>query len=128
MISDGGTCRSSASSDLFELQFEVFGKVQRVFFRKYTKIKADELSLKGWCVNTPDGTVKGVVCGSTKALLDFKQWVSKEGSPKSRPDSWSSLDARLVIQRSTGCSSLRKSLSLRPVGRLHLWELGRLDL
>mmetsp|Transcript_9163 Transcript_9163/g.19969 ORF Transcript_9163/g.19969 Transcript_9163/m.19969 type:complete len:120 (-) Transcript_9163:17-376(-) len=86
MISDGGTCRSSASSDLFELQFEVFGKVQRVFFRKYTKIKADELSLKGWCVNTPDGTVKGVVCGSTKALLDFKQWVSKEGSPKSQID------------------------------------------
>mmetsp|Transcript_72343 Transcript_72343/g.192864 ORF Transcript_72343/g.192864 Transcript_72343/m.192864 type:complete len:120 (-) Transcript_72343:23-382(-) len=84
MSGAGASLQSLSSSDLFQVEFEVFGKVQRVFFRKYTKLKADELSLTGWCVNTPEGTVKGVVCGSMEALRSFKQWASKEGSPQSQ--------------------------------------------
>lgn len=30
------------------ISFEVHGKVQRVFFRKYTKKAADELGICGW--------------------------------------------------------------------------------
>jgi len=45
------------------LKFEVYGKVQGVFFRKYTKITADSLKLVGWCQNTADGTVIGEAQG-----------------------------------------------------------------
>jgi acylphosphatase len=38
-------------------QIEVFGRVQGVWFRKYTKQKADELGLKGWVRNGEDGSV-----------------------------------------------------------------------
>ena len=44
---------------LRSVEFKVFGKVQRVFFRKCTKEKADSLGLVGWCKNLPDSTVTG---------------------------------------------------------------------
>lgn len=43
------------------VDFEVFGKVQKVFFRKHTKNKADELGLVGWVKNTKQDTVIGQV-------------------------------------------------------------------
>ena len=45
------------------LEYEVFGKVQGVFFRKYTKKEADKLKLTGWVMNTDKGTVVGVADG-----------------------------------------------------------------
>lgn len=45
------------------LEYEVFGKVQGVFFRKYTKKEADKLKLTGWVMNTEKGTVVGVADG-----------------------------------------------------------------
>jgi len=41
------------------VQFEVFGKVQGVFFRKYTKEKADSLGIRGYVFNHDSGTVQG---------------------------------------------------------------------
>lgn len=41
------------------VNFEVFGKVQGVFFRKYTKEKADSLGIRGWVYNDDSGTVQG---------------------------------------------------------------------
>ena len=37
---------------LVALEYEVFGKVQGVFFRKYTNEKAKSLGLRGWVKNT----------------------------------------------------------------------------
>ena len=34
------------------VDFEVFGKVQGVFFRKYTQRQAVELGVRGWIMNT----------------------------------------------------------------------------
>lgn len=70
------------ASESFE--FEVFGKVQGVFFRKYTQAKARELGLRGWCDNMKSGTVKGEAAGDAAALEKFKQWLQHEGSPKSQ--------------------------------------------
>lgn len=54
------------------LEYEVFGKVQGVFFRKYTKKEADKLKLTGWVMNTEKGTVVGVADGQgLKYLLNF---------------------------------------------------------
>ena len=50
-------------SDIVTLHAQIFGKVQGVFFRDYTKRKADELNLVGWVRNIPDGTVEAVISG-----------------------------------------------------------------
>ncbi|XP_047991705.1 acylphosphatase-2-like [Leguminivora glycinivorella] len=64
--------------------FEVFGKVQGVYFRKHTQKKAQELGLKGWVMNTAQGTVVGQLQGPPKPLQDMKVWLQMVGSPKSK--------------------------------------------
>lgn len=64
--------------------FEVFGRVQGVFFRKYTKQQADQLDVTGWCMNTRDDTVKGEIEGAEDKVALMKQWLEKTGSPSSR--------------------------------------------
>ena len=66
------------------MEFEIFGKVQGVFFRKYTQQKARELGLRGWCDNMKSGTVKGEAAGDQQALDAFKEWLRNTGSPKSK--------------------------------------------
>lgn len=67
----------------FLCEFEVFGRVQGVFFRKYTKQQADLLGLTGWCRNTRDETVKGEVEGAEDNINQMKHWLEKTGSPSS---------------------------------------------
>ncbi|XP_031636568.1 acylphosphatase-2-like [Contarinia nasturtii] len=64
-------------------EFEVFGRVQGVLFRKYTKQQADSLHLTGWCMNTRDDTVKGEIEGPEDKINVMKQWLEKTGSPSS---------------------------------------------
>jgi len=71
---------------LVACDFEVFGIVQGVFFRKHTEKKAKALGIKGWCMNTRDGTVKGQMEGEAKPVEDMKAWLQTEGSPQSRID------------------------------------------
>ena len=65
-------------------EFEVFGRVQGVFFRKYTKQQANLLGVSGWCMNTRDDTVKGEIEGADDKIGLMKQWLEKTGSPSSR--------------------------------------------
>lgn len=72
-------------------KFEVFGRVQRVFFRKYTQEVAMRLSLRGYVKNTPHNTVTGIAIGDddaagVQALAEFRKWLQEEGSPKSTID------------------------------------------
>ncbi|KAF0852705.1 mitochondrial acylphosphatase [Andalucia godoyi] len=69
---------------IVQIHFQVFGKVQRVFFRKYTHAQAEKLRLSGWVRNDPDGTVVGVAEGSAENIAAMKQWLSTVGSPKSK--------------------------------------------
>lgn len=73
-----------ADTNYTTVDFEVFGKVQGVFFRKHTQKKAWDLGLKGWVMNTTQGTVIGQLQGPTMAVGKMKYWLQKEGSPKSR--------------------------------------------
>ncbi|XP_034952100.1 acylphosphatase-1-like [Chelonus insularis] len=73
-------------SKLIGLDFEVFGRVQGVFFRKYTQKKAKELDLKGWCMNTKHGTVIGHIEGQSSNVHEMKQWLETTGSPESSID------------------------------------------
>ncbi|MEZ5066975.1 MAG: acylphosphatase [Bacteroidia bacterium] len=52
----------------------VSGKVQGVFFRKFTKEKAVESGLNGFVRNQNDGSVYIEVTGEETVLEDFIQW------------------------------------------------------
>ena len=56
-----------AQSGLVAVDYEVFGRVQGVFFRKFTNEKANSLGLKGWVKNT-----RLVICLLTFILTNFK--------------------------------------------------------
>ncbi|KAL5008883.1 hypothetical protein ScPMuIL_014464 [Solemya velum] len=73
-----------ASGKLLSVDYEVFGRVQGVFFRKFTKDTANAQGCVGWVMNTCDDTVKGVVQGSTEKVENMMHWLSKVGSPMSR--------------------------------------------
>ncbi|EDK31926.2 acylphosphatase (macronuclear) [Tetrahymena thermophila SB210] len=73
----------AASKLLISFEYVVHGKVQGVFFRKYTKEQADKLGLKGWVMNTPHNTVVGAVQGPVEKAKQMEIWLSTKGSPKS---------------------------------------------
>ena len=75
-----------SATKLLHVEFEVFGKVQGVFFRKYTQSKANSLGVRGWIRNTEKRTVQGELEGTTDILATMKEWLRKEGSPSSRID------------------------------------------
>ena len=75
---------ASASVRLISVNYEVFGKVQGVFFRKYTQAEAAKLQLVGWVMNTEKGTVIGQIQGKEEAVKKMKEWLKKSGSPKSK--------------------------------------------
>ncbi|CAF0765432.1 unnamed protein product [Didymodactylos carnosus] len=77
---------SAASSDLAHCDFEVYGRVQGVFFRKHTIEQAKKLQLTGWVRNTEQGTVQGELEGKKAKIDEMKKWLEKTGSPKSRID------------------------------------------
>ena len=62
---------------------KIIGKVQGVFFRKYTKEKAKELNLKGFVRNEKDGSVYFEAEGEPDDIIEFKKWCMK-GSPGAR--------------------------------------------
>jgi acylphosphatase len=95
-------------SKLVSCDFEVYGKVQKVFFRKYTQHQALALGIrgkflfmsrnlmffniiemvfsiyeKGWCKNTTRGTVKGILEGEETQVRAMMRWLQTRGSPKS---------------------------------------------
>eukprot|EP00092_Neocalanus_flemingeri_P082312 GFUD01103022.1.p1 GENE.GFUD01103022.1~~GFUD01103022.1.p1 ORF type:complete len:129 (-),score=30.59 GFUD01103022.1:30-416(-) len=75
-----------AQGGLRAVDYEVFGRVQGVFFRKFTKDNANSLVLKGWVQNTSDQTVKGQVEGGASDISEMKNWLQRTGSSLSRID------------------------------------------
>lgn len=70
-----------------QANFEVFGKVQGVFFRKHAKEKADSLGVRGWIKNSANGagdTVVGQIEGARRAVDEMKIWLREVGSPASK--------------------------------------------
>lgn len=103
-----------AKNNVFSsLDFEVFGKVQGVYFRQHVTDKADEINervkaetgeqkdiLVGFVRNTQRGSVEGVAQSSSAAALDeFERFVTKAGSPASRIDRFEVRNRREVGER-----------------------------
>ncbi|XP_059161047.1 acylphosphatase-2-like isoform X2 [Physella acuta] len=74
------------ATPLKSVSFEVFGKVQGVFFRKHTQSEAKKLGLTGWVQNTQGGTVIGCIEGPEDKIKIMKIWLEKTGSPESHID------------------------------------------
>ncbi len=53
---------------------KVLGKVQGVHFRASTKAVADQLGVKGYVVNVPDGSVYLEAVGDVFALESMRDW------------------------------------------------------
>ncbi|EDW64192.2 acylphosphatase-2 [Drosophila novamexicana] len=68
---------------IYSTMFEIFGRVQGVYFRKHTQIKAKQLGLNGWCMNTKEGTVKGIMEGPQDMISEMRLWLQHKGSPRS---------------------------------------------
>lgn len=64
------------------LDITITGKVQGVWFRKYTQKKAIELGLNGYVENLKDGSVHVCVTGHLQGLDQFCTWCHG-GSPLS---------------------------------------------
>jgi len=67
------------------LEATVFGYVQGVSFRYYTRREAERLRLSGWVANQYDGTVKVVAEGSQDSLQELASFLLI-GSPAASVD------------------------------------------
>lgn len=61
----------------------VSGKVQGVFYRKYTQLEASKLQLLGWVKNLDDGRVEIVAQGLLQNVKALEAWCHR-GSPKAK--------------------------------------------
>lgn len=64
-----------------QVKLRVSGKVQGVFFRASTQEKAQQLGIKGWVKNEPNGTVSAVGQGPDANLRQWIEWC-REGPPQ----------------------------------------------
>ncbi|XP_041132845.1 acylphosphatase-1 [Polyodon spathula] len=72
------------NGELISVEFEIFGRVQGVFFRKYTQAEGKRLGLVGWVQNTEQGTVQGQLQGPGSRVKAMQDWLQNKGSPKSK--------------------------------------------
>ena len=61
---------------------KIIGTVQGVFFRDFTRRKAEELCLVGWVKNMPDGSVESLISGNDEDINSMVAWFHS-GSPQS---------------------------------------------
>ena len=66
------------------LKFIVKGKVQGVWYRKYTSINFNKKNIIGYVKNLPNGDVEVVVKKDDKTDIQTILDILKEGSPKSK--------------------------------------------
>ncbi|MEQ1802175.1 MAG: acylphosphatase [Gammaproteobacteria bacterium] len=64
-------------------RFFVSGQVQGVFFRASTAQVAEQLGLRGYARNLPDGRVEVLAVGDPSSLEALARWLA-EGPPRAR--------------------------------------------
>ena len=55
--------------------YKITGRVQGVFYRASARDKAQQLGLRGWVKNLPDGRVETFACGDAAQLGEYAQWL-----------------------------------------------------
>jgi acylphosphatase len=70
--------RSLRRFERFSMQCKrclVGGRVQGVFYRATAARRAQELGIRGYARNLPDGRVEVLACGEAEALGSFVSWL-----------------------------------------------------
>ena len=78
---------SPKPSILVRSTYRITGKVQGVYFRKFTQQRAVELGIYGNVKNEEDGSVTGVLEGRIEKINELKYWLQFTGSPKAKIES-----------------------------------------
>jgi len=65
------------------VSINIYGRVQGVAFRHYTRRKAHELGVTGWIKNQPDNSVAGLFEGDESAVQSLVEWC-RNGPPAAR--------------------------------------------
>ena len=68
------------SNDQERAHVQISGQVQGVFFRDSTRERAQELNLKGWVKNSPDGSVEALFEGPSEKVREMLDWC--ESGPR----------------------------------------------
>lgn len=68
------------------VEFEVFGKVQGVYFPKYVRDICLQLGICGWVKNSKSGTILGKMQGPRALVDQMANWLTTVGSPDSKID------------------------------------------
>lgn len=55
----------------------VSGRVQGVWFRRFTQQKAESYGVVGWVRNLTDGRVQALLCGDEKSVRHVESWMSQ---------------------------------------------------
>ncbi|KAL7668060.1 hypothetical protein ACOME3_008778 [Neoechinorhynchus agilis] len=90
------------------VRFEVFGKVQGVFFRKCSKDQALRLGVNGWIRNTNKNTVDGYLEGPKEHVESMMEWLRNKGSPMSKITKAEFRDKRDIIETTMSTFEIRK--------------------
>ena len=61
---------------------QIIGSVQGVFFREYTRRRAETLGITGWVRNRRDGSVEALISGDEPQIKKMLEWFY-QGSPAS---------------------------------------------
>lgn len=69
----------------------ISGRVQGVYFRAYTRDQAENLGIRGWVRNLPDGRVEAVIEGEAPAVGKMLEWC-RRGTPPAKVDRVDVLD------------------------------------
>ncbi|XP_043518664.1 acylphosphatase-1-like isoform X2 [Frieseomelitta varia] len=76
---------------------------------KYTQKRGTELGLKGWCMNTDNGTVVGRLEGSESKVEEMKNWLRYTGSPQSAIDKTEFRNQQEISQPTFASFEIKKS-------------------
>lgn len=73
----------------------VSGRVQGVFYRASTQRKAQELGVRGYARNLPDGRVEVLACGELAAVAALCEWLW-QGPPRAEVTAVECADAEQI--------------------------------
>lgn len=84
----------------------ISGRVQGVFYRSYTKKKAQGLHLSGWVKNTNNSQVETIIVGPAKQIKKMVSWLAK-GSPLSKVKQVKIISQEKIKKDSFSCFKIR---------------------
>lgn len=96
-----------ASCYIYTYRIFVSGRVQGVFYRKYTALKATELGVTGFVRNLPDGRVEILAEGTKEQISALETWCYR-GSPKSQVTAVDVENCTEVVPPSGGAEAMAK--------------------